>query len=228
MIQGIIFDLNGTMIFDKSFHDRAWQMFLENQIHREITDAEFHEHVYGCSAQDILSYFLQRNISPAESLLIEEEKEKIYRILCLQSSDFHLAEGLPAFLNELKARKIPITIATASARNNMQFFFSHLHLSEWFQPDKIIYNTGTFPGKPAPDIFLKAAQLLHVPIKQCAVFEDAKSGIQAAVTAGAGHIVGVSSMLDKETLLSLGANQVIANYTGFYQLLSERNFHETI
>ena len=122
MIKGVIFDFNGTMIFDKDFHDKAWRMFLENRIQKSVSDEEFQEHVYGRSAQDILSYFLKKEISGAESILIEEEKEKIYRELCLQSPDFHLADGLPDFLDFIKEREMPFTIATASALKNMQFF----------------------------------------------------------------------------------------------------------
>jgi len=212
MIKGVIFDFNGTMIFDKDFHDKAWRMFLENRIQKSVSDEEFQEHVYGRSAQDILSYFLKKEISGAESILIEEEKEKIYRELCLQSPDFHLADGLPDFLDFIKEREMPFTIATASALKNMQFFFENLHLDRWFSLDGVIYNDGSFPGKPAPDIFLKAADLLNLNVKECAVFEDAKSGIQAAWNAGAGMIVGVSSMLSEHTLLSFGVDKVIKNY----------------
>ncbi len=217
-MKGMIFDFNGTMIFDKEFHDKAWRAFLEDRIQREISEEEFQAHVYGRSAHDILSYFLEREVSGQESIQIEEEKEKIYRNLCLQSPDFHLAEGLPEFLDNLKEQGIPVTIATASARKNMKFFFENLNLSRWFDLNQVVYNDGTFPGKPAPDIFLKAAELLNLPISECTVFEDAKSGIQAAKSAGAGKIVGVASMLDEETLFAFGADTVIYDYLGEYSV----------
>ena len=223
-MNGIIFDFNGTMIFDKEFHDKAWKMFLEQRIQRTISEHEFQEYVYGRSAQDILSYFLERKISGTESIQIEEQKEQIYRKLCLESSAFHLAEGLPEFLDKLKNRGVPLTIATASAWNNMQFFFQHLGLSEWFNLSGIIYNDGTFSGKPAPDIFLKAAALLQIPPKNCIVFEDAKSGIQAAKSAGIGKIIGVSSMLDEQKLLSYGADLVIKNYQQINQIIEREGY----
>ena len=211
-MKGIIFDFNGTMIFDKEFHDAAWNLFLQNQIQRKISNAEFQEYICGRSAQDILSYFLKREISGQESIQIEEQKEQIYRKLCLESPEFHLAEGLPEFLDFLKNRGVPFTIATASARRNMEFFFQHLGLSRWFALSHVIYNDGTFPGKPAPDIFLKAAALLALDIADCTVFEDAPSGIQAAKSAGAGQIIGIASMLEEDALYSYGADKVIRNY----------------
>ncbi|MBD5143099.1 MAG: HAD family phosphatase [Ruminococcus sp.] len=203
------------MIFDKDLHDKAWNLFLESSIGRKISDSEFHEHVYGRSAQSILSYFLNKKISGLESIAIEEQKEKIYRNLCLQSKDFHLAEGLPEFLNFLKNNHIPVTIATASALKNMQFFFEHLNLNKWFSLDKIIYNDGSFAGKPEPDIYLKAFHLLSLQPENCLVFEDAKSGILSAKRAKAGKIIGVSSMLEREILLKFGATEVIKNYLEF-------------
>lgn len=221
-MKGIVFDFNGTMIFDKDFHDKAWSIFLESVIHRKISDAEFHEYVYGRSAQSILSYFLKREISAQESIAIEEQKEKIYRQLCLQSPDFHLADGLPEFLDSLQDQNIPVTIATASALGNMQFFFEHLHLQKWFSLDNIIYNNGTFAGKPEPDMYLKAFDLLGLQASECIVFEDAKSGIISAKRAGASTIIGVSSMLDAETLTEIGATHVIENYLQFRINLIER------
>ncbi|MDE6657132.1 MAG: HAD family phosphatase, partial [Oscillospiraceae bacterium] len=94
-IKGVIFDFNGTMIFDKDFHDKAWKLFLESSINRKISDFEFHKYIYGRTAQSILSYFFNKKMSGLESIAIEEQKEKIYRKLCLQSQEFHLADGLP-------------------------------------------------------------------------------------------------------------------------------------
>ena len=211
-MKGVIFDFNGTMIFDKEFHDKAWNQFLQNQIHRKISDSEFQKYICGRSAQDILSYFLKQEISCQESIRIEEQKEQIYRMLCLQSDAFHLADGLPDFLNYLQGRGVPFTIATASARKNMEFFFENLNLSRWFDFNHVVYNDGTFQGKPAPDIFLKAARVLSLDIADCTVFEDAESGIQAAKSAGAGQIIGVASMLDENILYTYGVNYVIQNY----------------
>ncbi|MDE6005122.1 MAG: HAD family phosphatase, partial [Oscillospiraceae bacterium] len=204
-----------TMIFDKDFHDKAWKLFLESSINRKISDFEFHKYIYGRTAQSILSYFFNKKMSGLESIAIEEQKEKIYRKLCLQSQEFHLADGLPEFLDFLKNNNIPVTIATASALRNMQFFFENLNLNQWFSLDNIIYNDGSFNGKPEPDIYLRAFNLLKLHPSECIVFEDSESGILSAKCAGAGKIIGVSSMLDKKTLIKIGATQVIENYLEF-------------
>lgn len=80
-----------------------------------------------------------------------------------------------------------------------------------------IYNgnrlDGTIPGKPEPDIYRKAAENISTNIEECAVFEDAKSGIEAARRAGAGRIIGVASMLEEERLFAYGAEATIKNYS---------------
>lgn len=213
-IKGIIFDFNGTMFFDETFQKQSWMTFLENKTGRSITEAEFQEYVHGRNAEDTLSYFLQRELSREEVAALEEEKEVVYRRLCMECpEDFRLADGLPRFLDELVRKGMPITIATASGWNNVRFFFEQLHLDQWFDINQVVYNDGTIPGKPEPDIYRKAAENISTNIKECAVFEDAKSGIEAARRAGAGRIIGVASMLEEEKLFAYGAEATIKNYS---------------
>lgn len=58
----------------------------------------------------------------------------------------------------------------------------------------MIYNDGTLPGKPAPDLYLKAAQRLCVAPETCVIFEDSGAGIESAQRAGAKKVVGIASM----------------------------------
>lgn len=211
-MKGILFDFNGTMFYDAKFQEMAWRDFLERKTGRQVSDEEFQEYVHGRNAEASLSYFLKKELSKEEIAYLEEEKEVIYRALCLESPDFKLADGLPDFLDELVKRKIPITIATASALNNVKFFFENLHLDQWFAFDKVVYNDGTLPGKPEPDLYLKAAKKIGIDIRESVVFEDAKSGIEAAKRANAGKIIGVASMLSDEALVSLGVTKTIHNY----------------
>ncbi|MCM1496334.1 MAG: HAD family phosphatase [Bacteroides sp.] len=212
-IKGVIFDFNGTMFFDEAFQKQSWLTFLENKTGRSISEVEFQEYVHGRNAEDTLSYFLNQELSQEEVAALEEEKEVVYRRLCMECPEaFRLAEGLPRFLEQFVQRKIPITIATASGWNNVQFFFEQLHLEQWFDIDKVVYNDGTIPGKPAPDIYRKAAEKINVAIENCMVFEDAKSGIEAARRAGAGRIIGVASMLEEEQLIAYGAEDTIKDY----------------
>jgi beta-phosphoglucomutase-like phosphatase (HAD superfamily) len=63
-------------------------------------------------------------------------------------------------------------------------------------------------GKPAPDIFLRAAELLEVPPRRCVVVEDAPSGVRAALSAGMAA-VGVATNHSEQELFHAGARLVV-------------------
>lgn len=164
------------------------------KINRPILEDEFQKYVHGKNIIDTFKYFLNIECSPEEALKIGEEKEVIYRKMCLGSPDFKLTVGLVDFLDYLKEKGIDRNIATASAFPNVKFFFDHLDLDNWFDINNVAYNDGIIPGKPDPSIFLLAAKNINVDIKDSIIFEDSYSGIEAAKRAGAKKIVVVDSM----------------------------------
>lgn len=212
-MRGVIFDFNGTMVFDEKFHLMAWRKFFAEKIGREISDEEYQKHIQGVNVVDILEKFLGKKVSSEELAELTEEKEKIYRKLALDSGEFKLVDGLKNFLDELKKNKIPRTIATAAGLENVKFFFKNLNLSEWFNLEYVVFDDGTLPGKPAPDIFLKAAEVIGAEISDCIIFEDSRSGIKAAKRSGAYKVIGITSTLDEKTLRERGAAEVIDDYT---------------
>lgn len=189
-----IFDFNGTMMFDGDIQNNSWRKYLETKINRPILENEFQKYVHGKNIIDTFKYFLNIECSPEEALKIGEEKEVIYRKMCLESPDFKLAVGLVDFLDYLKERGIDRNIATASAFPNVKFFFDHLDLDNWFDINNVVYNDGIILGKPDPSIFLLAAKNINVDIQDSIIFEDSYSGIEAAKRAGAKKIVVVDSM----------------------------------
>ena len=215
----ILFDFNGTMFLDEAFQEKSWRQFLKEKTGRAVTDEEFQVYVHGRNNAVTLEHFLQRPLSHKELETLGEEKEVIYRKLCLESKAFHLTPGLETFLDGLKQEEIPINIATASGRKNVDFFFTHLKLDRWFDPDRVIYDDGTIPGKPAPDLYLRAAEKIGVPIGNCYVFEDSRSGIEAAIRAGARGVIKVDPAGRPETRPEV--LQVIADYDG----LDPERFH---
>ena len=215
-MKAVIFDFNGTMIFDDRLHESAWRQFFSLKTGRNITDDEFHTYVHGRTSEDILKYFIDRELTASEINRLEEEKELIYRQLCLESDSFRLVDGLANFLDLLKEKNIPVTIATSSAYSNTRFFFDNLPLSAWFDFDRTVYSDGTLRGKPFPDLYLKAAEKLGVDIKDCTVFEDSASGIESAFRAGAGKIICVGCKISADTLKKYNVYTAIKDYTDIH------------
>lgn len=197
MYQGIIFDFNGTMFFDSHENEKAWRDFILLLIGKEITDTEYHTYIHGQTNKPTLEHFLNRELSPKEVSFFTEQKEELYRKYCLEKGEsFSLVPGLPDFLNSLVEKEFPRIIATGAGKSNIDFYLASFYLDQWFSPEHIIYDDGSFPGKPNPTIYIKAAERLSLPPEKCIVIEDSLAGIQAAESAGIGQIILISDEID--------------------------------
>jgi HAD superfamily hydrolase (TIGR01509 family) len=193
-MKGFIFDFNGTLFWDSAYHEQAWQEMARQIRSKELSPEEIRTHLHGRTNSAVIEYLCGREVDSDEIASIATEKEKIYRNICLSlNGGFKLAPGVPEILTLLKEKQIPMTIATSSELENLHFYFRHLELNRWFDLDQIIYDNGTFPGKPAPDIFLCAAKMLRLLPAECTVLEDSFSGIRSAIAAGIGRIIYVNS-----------------------------------
>ena len=191
-MKGIIFDFNGTLFWDSEIQENAWKTFGKKLFGRDITDEEFNTYFHGRTNKDTLEYLKKRELTEEEVNELAQQKESIYRDLCKSDlSKFKLAPGVERYLNYLKENNIPFTIATASEINNVNFFIKEFQLDKWFDISKIVYDDGTFRGKPEPDIYLKASEALNIQPDNCIVFEDASSGIKSAKSAGVKEIIAV-------------------------------------
>ena len=131
-----------------------------------------------------------------------------------QSDKLHLADGAYELLDKLKAAGVRMAVATSSGRSNTQFYIKRFDLWRWFNQNTFIYNDGSIAGKPEPDIYLTAAEMIGLEPSECVIFEDMPSGIEAAVAAGAGRIIAVASSLSHEFLASVGGvDEVISDFT---------------
>lgn len=188
----LIFDFNGTMLFDTEMHYRAWHEFMPRHLGRKLPQEELDRNIIGQANMDIFRRYFG-DISPEHIEELSMEKEAEYRQQCLLAPDrFHLVEGLVEFLDELKAEGYTMTIATGSPLVNLNFYMEHFHLNRWFSPAQIIYDDGTYPGKPAPDIYLLTMERLGVAPVDCVVFEDSLGGVRAAHAAGIHHIIALN------------------------------------
>lgn len=208
--KAIIFDFNGVLLWDRHFHETAWNRISLKLRNKPFTLEEMAVHMHGVEGRIVIDYLLGRKCSDAEFNEILKEKEEMYRKMCLDNpKEFVLSPGAIELLNFFKENNIPRAIATTSPKINMDFFVKELNLNQWFEKENCISIDGTFPGKPFPDIYLRTAKILkHLP-GDCIVIEDAPSGIKAATSAGIGYVIALGP---KEKLAKvLGVNEVIEN-----------------
>lgn len=224
-LAGIIFDFNGVLWWDNSLQERAWKQFAAQIRGRPFLEDEMATHVHGRNNRHTLEYLTGRSIEGDELERLIQQKETIYRQLCLgQGSDFRLSPGAVELLDWLTARRVPRTIATASEKTNVDFFVEHLGLARWFEIEQIVYDDGSRPGKPAPDVYVQAARNLGLEPSRCVVVEDSLSGIQAAHAAGVGRIIALGPAHTHGQLTRLdGVHQAIESLrqlpVGLFEIL---------
>lgn len=188
----IIFDFSGVLLLDMPWHEAAWRETFESLSSRARSTEEMAWFVHGRTNRDIFCTLLDRELSDSELDDLIEAKESKYRRICQEKgAEFQLVEGAADLLTALREEEIPMAIATSAGEKNMRFLYKELALSRWFDWESIVYDDGRMRGKPAPDVYLKAAALLDVKPKKIAVVEDTISGMQAAKNAGVGLVIAV-------------------------------------
>lgn len=192
-IIGVIFDFNGTMFFDSDKHIKAWSMYIEELTGEKLTDKEVNRYVKRMSGRQLIEYYLDYEISDDMYEQLAEEKENIYRRLCMEDKDnLKLAPGLERFLDYLTEFNIPRTIATTAPMSNIMFYFETFDLYRWFDTDKLVFHDKRLRDKPFPDQYLVACKMINKEPGKCMVFEDSESGIKSATAAGIKYIIAVN------------------------------------
>lgn len=161
----MIFDFNGVLFIDSDFHEIAWQNTISRILNNKVlTNTEINNYIHGRNNREVFEFYLQRKIDNDELNYLSELKEAQYRDLCLQSKErFVLNEGAIQLFEFLLSNNIDFSIATASGKSNLDFFFKYLNLDKWFEFSKIIYDDGLIPGKPRPDFY----RWLRKKLKNC-------------------------------------------------------------
>ena len=211
--KGVIFDFNGVLIYDGHLQELAWQKILSRINKKNITIEKIRSFIHGKTVKEILESYLSRKLTKDELSILTNEKESYYRDLCLKDKEhFKLAKGVENFLNWLKISEVPIAIATSAGKSNMEFYFKHLDLSNWFSWDTIVYDDGKIKSKPAPDPYLCAAKKLNIVPQECLVLEDSNAGIKAAKAAKIGYVIAVCAERPPDRYIKKNANLIIKHF----------------
>ncbi|MEM6643374.1 MAG: HAD family phosphatase [Bacteroidota bacterium] len=201
---GLLFDMDGVIVNNHEYHFLAWQKLAEK--HKiEITEEFYRKKMNGRTFNGIMEVLFDGTIAEEKARDIGTEKEQIYRELYKP----HLAPtaGLISFLDEMKARNIPMAIGTSAPVENVVFTLDGLNIRDYFAG--VVDDKAVTQGKPHPEVYLKCAELLQIPPKDCIVFEDAVSGITAGKAAGAKTVALATSHKKEE----LQADMIIDDFT---------------
>ena len=205
---GFIFDIDGTIIDSMPTHGRSWGVFL-NRRGVEYEGESFLRSTAGRTGTEIMRELFGPMSDEAAWSLVHE-KEDVYRELFATS--FAEIAGFREFARAARAQGIRIACATAGDAKNIAFALSGLGMVAEF--DAVAGAHDVKRGKPAPDLFLLAAERAGVDPSRAIVFEDAPLGIEGARRAGM-HAVAITSGEPAEKLAGPHVLAAIPDYRGF-------------
>jgi beta-phosphoglucomutase family hydrolase len=216
-IKALLFDLNGTMINDMTYHIRAWHRIL-NELGANISMERMKEECYGKN-NELLERIFPGRFSDEEKNRMSFEKEKQYQLEF--KPHLELLPGLPAFLEQAYRAGIKMAIGSAAIMFNIDFVLDNLNIRHYFEV--LISADDVAKSKPDPETYLTCAAQLNVSPKDCLVFEDAPKGVESALNAGMKSMV-ITIMHQKEEFTQY------PNVIGFihdYRELSGNIFHSS-
>jgi beta-phosphoglucomutase len=181
-----IFDMDGVIVNNDVYHFRAWGELCKN--YGLVVSTDEVKSWFGNTNQMILRNLFGDTIDDDTITRMGNEKEVIYREL--YQHNIKALQGLIPFLENLQERGITIAIATSAPTVNVDFVLDRTGIRMYFQ--KIIDASMIREGKPSPEIYLKASEILNLPVTNCLVFEDSLHGIESAQRAGM-KVVGVAT-----------------------------------
>jgi kojibiose phosphorylase len=177
-IQGVIFDLDGVIVDTADFHYLAWKQLADEM--KIPFDREMNEGMRGLPRRESLLYILgDRQVPAAEFEAMMERKNGYYLKLIEGISPKDLLPGVKPLLEELRSHQIKIGIGSSS--KNARMVLEKLEIAQFMAAMADGYSVSR--PKPAPDLFLYAADLLHLEPETCLVIEDASAGVEAAKAA---------------------------------------------
>lgn len=179
MLKAVIFDMDGVIVDSEPIHFVVDKMVLKE--FGIIADDEMLLPYVGVSNPDMWKDLKGKHDLP---LSVEElmEMQAELKSKVFSESGLEAIDGIKELLADLKRNNITAVVASSSSREFIETILKTTNTREYFKD--IFSGEEVERGKPFPDIFLKAAEMLGVSPEECIVIEDSEKGIAAAVAAG--------------------------------------------
>ncbi len=182
----LIFDMDGVIVDSNPVHRKVWAEY--NRRFGVETDENMQQRMYGRRNDDIVRDFLGAHLADEEVRAHGAAKERLFRDTIRTGLEETLVPGVRDFLERHRGQ--PIGMATNAEPANVEFLLDAARLRPYFRA--VVDGHQVSHAKPHPEIYLRAAELLGVEPRECVVFEDSLTGIEAARAAGMA-VVGVTT-----------------------------------
>ena len=205
--------MDGVIVDSEERHERAFLEVVREIGYGDKLDFRFADYI-GRSDQVTWADFVARHKPPQPvAELLARKRQRMVDIIRREQPLF---DGLPELVEKLAAR-YALGLASGSERPVVEAVLGLKCLGRFFSA--VVTDSDVRRGKPEPDIFLRAAELLNVAPRACCVIEDSKPGVAASLAAGM-QVVAITNTHPAEELRH--ATHVVQTYEEIERLLLDR------
>jgi beta-phosphoglucomutase family hydrolase len=229
-VRACLFDLDGVLTDTASVHTKAWTTMFDDYLRqRDGADfipfdpvADYRTYIDGKRRDDgVRSFLTSRHItlpdgdpddSPGSETVsgLGNRKNEMFQ-KTLHSDGVTVFDGSRRYLQAVSDAGLAVAVVSSSSNTEEVLELTGLDRFVDARVDGLTLRAENIPGKPAPDSFLRGAQLLKVLPAAAAVFEDALAGVQAGRAGKFGIVVGVDRTGQADALRDHGADVVVTD-----------------
>jgi beta-phosphoglucomutase len=198
---GIIFDMDGVLVDSYQAHFTAWERTMKRH-GLTMTEEQFASSFGQTNAEIFASLYPEMAANRIPEL--SDEKEAAYRDII--ASNFPAMDGASELIADLSRAGAKLAIGSSGPPQNVRAVLDVIPGGKYIQATTS--SSDVTRSKPAPDVFLKAADKLELPPGRCVVVEDAPVGVRAGKAAGCA-VVGLTGTVPGERLAE--ADLVVAS-----------------
>ncbi|MDN3249417.1 HAD family hydrolase [Streptomyces sp. ZSW22] len=176
----VIFDNDGVLVDSEPISNRLLAGYLTELGHPTSYEDSLRDYM-GAAMHRVHDLVLERT-----GRKLPEDFDDVFhrRVFAAFAEDLEAVPGVVGLLEKLAVDGVPYCVASSGSHERIRVGHRKTGLDRWFEDERIFSSQDVGRGKPAPDLFLYAAERMGVAPERCVVVEDSPLGVEAAVAAG--------------------------------------------
>ncbi|MFI9603210.1 HAD family hydrolase [Streptomyces sp. NPDC004069] len=191
----VIFDNDGVLVDSEPISNRLLAAYLTELGHPTSYEDSIRDYM-GSAMHRIHDLVLERT-----GKRLPDDFDDVFhtRVFAAFQRELKPVSGAADVLEKLTVDGTPYCVASSGSHERIRVGHRTTGLDRWFDEERIFSSQDVGRGKPAPDLFLHAADRMGVAPERCVVVEDSPLGVRAAVAAGM-DVLGFTAMTPAEKL----------------------------